>query len=151
MHRVRSRALLLGGLVGFLAACGEVPGGASGISGTVTAPAGGSVMATDVFACFNNETDCARLGEATIAQEGLSAAYRLSGLLSGSYGVYAFKDNDGDNEVDNGELFGFYGSAPGTPQLVTPPAVNVDITMTRLTGVTSAPLRDSITKIISND
>lgn len=151
MHRVKSRALLLGGLIGLLAACGEVPGGASGISGTVTAPAGGSVVDTDVFACFGNEMDCSRLGETTIVKEGLSAAYRLGGLPSGSYGVYAFKDNDGDSEVDNGELFGFHSSGTGTARLVTPPASNVDITMTRLTGVTSAPLRESITKIISNN
>ena len=150
MHRVRSRTLLLGGLVGLLAACGEVPGGAAGISGTVTAPAGGSVVDTDVFACFTNETGCERLGLVTVQQTGTSANYRLTELLNGSYGVYAFKDVDNSGGESNGDLYGYYSSAPGVVGSVRPPAAGINIEMSRLTGATPAPVRESLTKIISD-
>lgn len=151
MSRVGSRTLVLGGLVALLAACGQVPGGAGGISGTVRAPAGGDVVNTDVFACFNNEENCERLGTTTITQQGASAAYRLGALPGGSYGVYAFKDSDNDSLVDNGEFFGFHSSATGAPVLIRPPATGVNIVMTRLTGVTSAPLRASIAEVIADN
>lgn len=149
MHRVKSRALLLGGLVGLLAACGEVPGGAGGISGTVTAPAGGGVAATEVFACFGNEQDCERVGTTTITQGGASAPYRLS-VPRGSYSVSAYKDSDRNGQVSNGDLYGYYSPAPGVIGQVRPPATGIDITMDRLTGTTPAPVRESLREIISN-
>ena len=150
MHRVKSRALLLGGLVGLLAACGEVPGGAAGISGTVTAPAGGSVVDTDVFACFTNEADCERLSLVTVQRTGTSADYRLISLPNGSYGVYGFKDVDDSGGASNGDLYGYYSTTPGVIGSVRPPASGIDIEMSRLTGATPAPVRESLTKIISD-
>ncbi len=149
MHRVRSRILLLGGLIGLLAACGEVPGGAAGISGTVTAPAGGVITATEVFACFGNERDCSRVGATTITQDGASAPYRLS-VPRGSYGVSAYKDSDRNGQVSNGDLYGYYSPAPGVIGQVTPPATGIDITMDRLTGTTPAPVRESLREIVSD-
>ena len=132
-----------------LVACGEVPTGSGVVTGTVFAPAGESVVNTEVFACFNNETGCARLGSVTIRQGGASAAYTLSGLPSGSYGVYAFKDSDGDGEPSDGDLFGSWEE--GGAALVTPPASGIDIVMAELTGVTPAPLRASLAKIASSN
>ena len=149
MHRTGSRALLLGGLVGLLAACGEVPGGAAGISGTVAAPAGSAVTATEVFACFSSERDCARVGTTTITQDGASAPYRLS-VPRGSYGVSAYKDSDRNGQVSNGDLYGYYSPNPGVIGQVTPPATGVNITMDRLTGTTPAPVRESLKEIVSD-
>jgi len=152
MHRFKRRTLLLGGLLGLLAGCGQVPGGAGTISGVVSAPAGGDVSGTEVFACFANEDGCDRLG-LTIDQAGATAAYRLSGLPRGSYGVYALKDADGDGVLENGDFFGYYSRASGDPILVTPPATGIDIEMNELTGATPVlprPLREPVTILVSN-
>ena len=151
MYRLKSRTLLWGGLLGLLAGCGQVPGGTGTISGVVSAPAGGDVSGTEVFACFANEDGCERLG-LTIEQAGATAAYRLSGLPSGSYGVYALKDADSDGVADNGDFFGYYSRALGEPALVRPPATGIDIEMTELTGAASAlprPLREPVTIPVS--
>ena len=123
MHRLKSRALLFGGLLGLLVGCGEVLGGAS-ISGTVSAPVGGDVAGTRVFACYENEPDCAMLGEVRIAASGASAPYQLGSLPRGSYSVYALKELDGE------DYFGYYTPVPREVGLVTPPADGIDIQMT---------------------
>ncbi len=110
-------------------------GEAGNISGTVTAPTGGDVLGTDVFACFANEDNCERLG-LTVAQTGAAAAYTLSSLPGGSYGIYAFKDVDGDGTPENGDFFGHYSKASGESIPVTPPATSIDIKMHTLTGTT---------------
>jgi hypothetical protein len=125
MHRLKSRALLFGGLLGLLVGCGEVLGGA-GISGTVSAPVGGDVDSTRVFACYENEPDCAMLGEVRIAESGTSAPYQLSSLPRGSYSVYALK------EVEGEAYAGWYTRSNDPtlqPSLVTPPATGIDIRM----------------------
>lgn len=126
MHRLKRRTLLLGGLLGLLAGCGQVPGGAGTISGVVSAPAGGDVSGTEVFACYENEPECAMLGDVTITQTGTSAPYQLSGLPTGRYSVYALKELGGEDYA------GWY-VAPGDearrPALVTPPTTGIDIEM----------------------
>ena len=149
MNRAKNHTLLLMGLLGLLVGCGEVSGGAGSISGTVSAPAGKSIFETDVFACFANEEGCEHLG-VTLNQRGTTAAYRLSGLPVGSYGVYALKDVDDDGELGNGDLYAYYSASAGVTSLVSPPASNIDIAMNEITGFTQPlpeVLRDSITEL----
>ncbi len=132
--------LLWGGLLGLLVGCGQVPGGAGSISGTVTAPAGRDVAGTQVFACFENERDCARLGNVKVTASAASATYQLGSLAPGSYGVYALKDADGDgNATGNGDFYGYYNPQASELSLVMPPAENIDIQMTVLTGASKVP------------
>lgn len=126
MHRSKSRALLFGGLLGLLVGCGEVLGGAASISGTVSAPVGGDVAGTQVFACYENEDDCAMLGKVQLTESGASAPYQLGSLPKGFYGVYALK------ELDEEDYVGWYmlpNDQIGRPALVTPPATGIDIQM----------------------
>lgn len=137
MRRFIGHTLLFGGLLGLLVGCGEVVSGGNGsIVGTVTAPAGGDVAGTRVYACFADEPGCEFL-DVTVERSGSSAAYQLLNLPSGSYGVYALKDANGDGDaVDSGDYYGFYQLIPGTAELVTPPASGVDIQLRLLTGNT---------------
>lgn len=133
MHRFIGHTLLLGSLLGLLVGCGEVvPGGNGNIAGTVTAPAGGDVAGTRVYACLANDPNCESLNVA-VEQSGSSAAYRIFNLASGSYGVIALKDVDGDGNPGIGDYYGNYKAADGRPGLVTPPESGVDIQMMVLT------------------
>lgn len=139
MRCLNTHRWLLGGLLGLLVGCGEVSSTGT-ISGTVTAPAGGDVAGTRVVACYRNEPDCDTF-EALISQTGASAAYRISGLPSGSYGVYALKDVDGDGSAAaNGDYYGVYAPNPTQVTEVTPPAAGIDIAMRVLSGVTEPVL-----------
>jgi len=137
--REKGRAALLVGLLGLLGACGEaLPVGPGVIAGTVTAPPGGDVAGTVVVACFENLPDCEMLST-TVNGAGAAAPYRLTGLPAGSYGVYAFKDLDG-NALDNGDYYGVYAPDPSEVAVVTPPASGIDIQMNVLRGVTRAAM-----------
>lgn len=139
MRRLNTHRWLLGGLLGLLVGCGEVSYTGT-ISGTVTAPTGGDVAGTKVYACYRNEPDCATF-EALVTQSGPSAAYRISGLPSGSYGVYALKDVDGDGDATaNGDYYGVYAPDPAQVTEVVPPVEGVNIVMRVLSGVTQPDL-----------
>ena len=140
MRRILRHSLLWGSLLGLLVGCGQVPGGAGSISGTVSAPVGEDVAGTQVFACYQNEVDCDSLGRVNITESSASATYQLGNLPPGSYGIYAFKDVNGDGDATgNGDFYGFYNPVAGESSLVTPPAENIDIQMTILTGVGTVP------------
>lgn len=129
---------LLWGVLGLLTGCGEILGEAGSISGTLSAPVGGDVADTHIFACYNNERDCAMLGDVEITQTGTSAPYQIDNLPLGSYSVYALKNSDGEDYV------GWYGLAEDQakqPLLVTPPATEIDIQMIIVpnTGRSSLP------------
>lgn len=134
MRGLYTHTLLLGSLFWLLVGCGEVSHTGT-ISGTVTAPNGGDVAGTEIIACYRNERDC-KTFSARVTQPGSEAPYRISGLPSGAYGIYALKDTDGDgNAVGNGDYHGVYAPDPREVSEVTPPAEGVDITMRVLTGV----------------
>ncbi len=136
MQRLIYRALILGGLLSLLAGCGQsVPGGSS-ISGTVTVPSGEDVTGTTVFACYNAEVDCDRLGRTIITQNGSSGLYELGSLPQGSYAVYAIKTSRENGEPGAGDFYGYFGRSEGSPKLVTPPQANVNIEMLAFTGTT---------------
>ncbi len=138
MRRLHIHMVVLGGLFGLLVGCGEVRTvDATGtISGVVAAPTGGDVMGTRVVACYQTEPDCATF-ETRVTRSGSSAPYRISGLPSGFYSVYALKDVDGDGSaIGNGDYHGMYDPDPRAVSQVSPPAAGVDIEMRALTDAT---------------
>jgi hypothetical protein len=147
MYRNMGRTLLFGGLLWSLAGCGEVvPGGTASISGTVTAPAGGDVAGARVFACYDNEPNCARLGEVTLTEAGASSSYQLGSLPAGSYSIYALKESVVE------DYLGWYiepGDPSATPALVTPPAANIDIRMIAVPKAERARLPEEIRALSS--
>ena len=145
MYRTKGRALLLGSLLWALAGCGEVvPGGAASVSGTVSAPTGGDVAGTRVFACYDNEPDCAVLAEVRLEGVGSSSAYQLGALAPGRYNIYARKSLAGE------EYVGWYvepGDLSEAPAQVIPPATDINIRMRAFSNVEHAQLPEKIREL----
>ncbi len=110
-----------------------LPPRAGSISGSVTAPGGGSILGTEVLACFivNGQCDVdSPNSKGLILQgSGSSTAYAFENMASGQYVIAAAKDNNGNSVLDSGDYEGFYGSGQ-TATAVTPPAQNINIAMT---------------------
>ena len=94
------------------------------ISGTLTAPAGGAVEGTVVFTC--SDEACTNSAEVIVTPDG---AYTLANLQTVAYTIYAFKDVDGDQTLNNGDYIGRYSQDGQNLTPVTPPASGIDITM----------------------
>ena len=113
---------------------GSTPGpgpNPSGLSGTVTAPQGGDIAGTSVFACFVENNQCNAQSPNTqlvqINTSGASAPFSFSGLAAGQYTVIAVKDVNGDGQRNAGDYAGCYGGAQCTA--VTPPQSNLTVQM----------------------
>jgi len=86
-----------------------------------------------------------------ILREGRSAPYTLRNLAPGTYLVAAWKDVNGNEEVDQGDYLGIYADAQGN-YLVSPPRSQVDFTMDLFTSTSSPdvgfPVRDWIRRMM---
>jgi serine protease len=86
-----------------------------------------------------------------ILRDGRSAPYTLRNLAPGTYLVAAWKDVNGNDEVDEGDYLGFYADAQGN-YLVSPPRSQVDFTMDLFRGTSSLdvgfPVRDWIRRLM---
>jgi serine protease len=118
------------------------PGGNGTISGTVNAPAGGSVANVRVAACVvnGNSADCNAAGSKiiTITASGQSASFSITGLVDGNrYGVFAAKDVDGNGRLSNGDYDGCYGDdGQGGCLVARPPKSDANVQMKTVSGVT---------------
>lgn len=112
-----------------LAACGGSgsTGPATGISGTVFAPAGGDVVGTVVVACYKGNCEDERSQAIALSQSGASAPYRFDDLENASYGLGALKDINGNGTCDAEDAVGVVDAYQ------TPPA-KVDIRLTACTA-----------------
>lgn len=108
-----------------------------GISGVVTAPAGGDITSTYVFACAQSDTQCASAQNTTVDAAG---AYSFGGLQAEPYAIFAFKDIDANNGLSNGDYFGLYSADGTNPTLVTPPETGINITLQIEGGSTPPPV-----------
>jgi uncharacterized protein (DUF2141 family) len=139
------RLLLILSLLGLFAACNRAgtsptPPAAPSLSGTVLAPAGGSVFGTVVMACIPLGDDCdeAKSRYIKISEAGRSASFHITELEKVNYLLFAVKDmNDNGEFGDEGDYLGFYGPNGD----VAAPADNLQIQMTIVTddGNTSPP------------
>ncbi|PYE55459.1 carboxypeptidase-like regulatory domain-containing protein [Deinococcus yavapaiensis] len=101
----------------------------SSISGTLRADV--DLKGTVVLACVekNGECDETMAGETTITTSGRSARYEIEGLQAGvAYSLVAWKDMNGDGEVNPGDLIGMFGADSGG-QAVTAPASGLELTL----------------------
>ena len=141
------RMALTSGLLLVLAGCGNnspvnppitppitppVTGGS--ISGTVTAPAGGDITSTTVYACAQSDAQCASALSTTVDSAG---AYSFTGLQAVPYAIAAIKDVDASNTLTNGDYLGVYSTDGTNPALVTPPAISINITLQVYGSVTT--------------
>lgn len=150
------RIALTGSLLLFLAACGGdgpvnppttdpgAPGGGipgfpggglpttpgtpagSGISGTITAPAGVTLGSAIVIACATSDTQCTSAQTTTADSAG---AYSFADLQATPYNVVAFQDVDSSQTVTPGDYLGGYSADNVSPTPVTPPATGINITL----------------------
>jgi serine protease len=103
------------------------------------------VVGTYVIACYIQGDGCndnlSKLVE--IGQSGSSAPYKLSQLAAGQYEIVAWKDVNGNGQVDDGDYGGFYGenSQNATPTPVTPPASGIDMGLVLFSNSSSNNVR----------
>jgi hypothetical protein len=123
--------------------------GQSTISGTLYAD---NVSGFTVIGCLldasTQDCDYDRSPYAEITQGGTSAQYSLENAPAGQYLIIAWKDTNGNGNLDeDADEIGYYVSADGEPALVSPPTSQVDIRVA--TEQTPAnpltPTRDSST------
>jgi hypothetical protein len=129
MKRLRL-VIILVSITTVLAACGRGPtdgpaGGGDGISGRVTAPRGVDVVGTVVLACpvINQRLDCSRAEGAEVGRNG---SYSID-VQTGSYGVLAWKDENGDEDITAGDYLGIYSEDGQNAAVVRPPADGIDV------------------------
>lgn len=102
-------------------------GTASGLSGTVLAPSGGTISGVQVVACFLSEGVCVP-GHANTRQVAVSVSsstrgtYSFPALAPGQYVLLASKDVNANNQLDDGDYEGFYTTGGTRASPVTPPA-----------------------------
>lgn len=105
---------------------------ANTISGSVTLPAGMTASAVHVFACpVDSECDSDDVRFASLSVRG-TAAYRLEDVRPGAYEVFAWVDENGNEEVDAGDLLGTFGSGLFKPSQVAAGTTGADISLTRV-------------------
>ncbi|QRO01545.1 hypothetical protein JRI60_22245 [Archangium violaceum] len=112
---------------------GPLAGGSSGgssLSGKVTAPKGQDVKGTVIIACIPAGGGC---GEPTysaqVAESGRSGSFAIQNVAPGSYQIVAWKDLNGNKEIDSADLVGAQ-TQNGAYARVSPPAsVNLELKM----------------------
>lgn len=107
------------------------------ISGTVTAPPGGDITNTYVFACAQSDTQCASVQSTIVDTVG---AYSFGGLQTEPYAIFAFNDIDASNSLSSGDYFGIHSADGTNPAFVTPPASAINITLQVEGGSTPPPV-----------
>ena len=104
--------------------------------GEAAPPPGGDLSGTLTTACFVSGDACdldkSRIG--TIQDSADSAPYTFADVDTGQYRLIAWKDVNDNDQVDSGDLFGFYSlNGLGTTE-VTPPAESLDFSVAAVTS-----------------
>lgn len=112
------------------------------ISGTLYA---NNVKGFIVIGCLldlkSQDCDYDKSPYVTIEGSGSSTAYSLQNAPAGNYLVIAWKDSNGNGQLDDdgSDEVGYYLDSSNEPALVTAPAVNIDIRLTANNPLTSQP------------
>jgi len=117
-------------------------------------PPPATISGTYVFGLHIDEDgnlDEAKSAYIRILRDGRSAPYTLRNLAPGTYLVAAWKDVNGNEEVDPGDYLGIYADAQGN-YLISPPKDRVDFSLDLVTSTSSLgvdlPLRDWIRRMV---
>jgi serine protease len=93
-----------------------------------------NIGGTVVVACFvASQTDVCNAQKSKLVElsgSGSSGSYTISDLSDGSYLLIAWKDTDGNLDINNGDLIGVYED-----DLVTPPASSINIAVSTTQGI----------------
>ncbi len=90
-----------------------------------------------VYACssvVNNE--CQQRVQVGVSGQGTRVTYNFRELLSGKYVIVAWKDVNGNDEQDAGDIEGVYKNAEG----VQPPALGINFTVSTTLGASAVPV-----------
>ncbi|WP_257457045.1 hypothetical protein [Archangium lipolyticum] len=114
-------------------------GGGSSLSGKVTAPKGQDVKGTLVIACVPAGGGCGDpTYSAQVAESGRSGSFSIQNVAPGSYQVIAWKDLNGNKEIDAADLVGAQTQNGAYAQVSPPASVNLEL---KLGGQPSEPAR----------
>ncbi len=104
----------------------DQPGTGNTISGTVTAPAGQDLKGAVVFACTPEACNWGL----TLQESGSSLPFAITDVPAGDYFVFLQKDNNGNGNIDAGDLVGCVGGSliTKTCSPVKSPSQNQNIT-----------------------
>jgi hypothetical protein len=106
------------------------------IRGSLTAPAGHSLQGSYVIAC-PLEGGCDAGGNAVqIEATENQAIFEISELTAEAHAVFAWKDVNGNDDIDEGDLLGIYTLNGEDAAAVTPPASNIQIVLEVIQGPT---------------
>ncbi len=108
-----------------------------------TTPLEGDLSGTRILACFvlNDDCDPNRSRTLSIQTSGIDASYSIPELSSGNYVILAWKDNNDNNRVDAGDYFGFYSADGIGESLVSPPASDINFTVSEIPTTTDLKLK----------
>jgi Chaperone for protein-folding within the ER, fungal len=112
------------------------------ISGTLYAA---NVNGVVVVACFvdptTKECDFAKSPYLQMQQAGSSATYTLTNVVVGHYMVFAWRDTNGNGQLEQGQdEIAYYNDANGQPALILPPASTITLQITSANASAANPL-----------
>lgn len=151
---MRHRALFLSAVVG-LAACGEAVSGTGGgtatpaapqdglrISGVVEGPRGHSLEGAIAMACLTPRETCRQEATAPVTVEGGVGRYDLAAPVAGDYHVMVWKDVNGNQAPDQGDVLAFANNMEAVPagQRLTPMPAFVRAAGEMVTNPGGAPM-----------
>lgn len=134
----------------------DPPTTGSALAGTVTAPAGGDVSGTVVFACYNNDTENCFLvsqdgvfsdgysGAALVGETGATGTYAINNLQAVQFSLIAAKDSNGDGQPNAGDYIGVYTADGQNVTLITPPQAGLAIALIDIADLETATDADSL-------
>lgn len=108
------------------------PGSSGGtLAGSVALASGsGSIAGSVVVACYISGSECdldsPNTKSASVTGSGAQGRFSLS-VSGGQYGVFVFKDVNGDQTIGVGDLFGCYSTNGNDCLAVTPPKTDMSI------------------------
>ncbi|SMB86202.1 hypothetical protein [Deinococcus hopiensis] len=110
------------------------------LSGTVQAPAGVNLKGVMVVACAYEGDRC---GDAsvtyTIPVSGQTATFKFNSLSAGAYRLIAWKDVNGNGDIDNGDFMARFTDASGAPASLQATRTNITLTVTEVGAPAPVP------------
>ncbi|MEK6480332.1 hypothetical protein WJR50_22505 [Catalinimonas sp. 4WD22] len=97
------------------------------ISGTITAPLQYDVSGAVVIACQWDGEACME-STSQVVEVSAQGTYQFSDLAPEQYFIIAWKDENGNGQVDEGDLYGMH-SSNGSTASVLPPSDNINVAM----------------------
>ncbi len=103
------------------------------LSGTVQAPSGVNLKGAVVVACLYEGERCGeRSVTYTIPASGQTATFKFTSLPAGAYRLIAWKDVNGNGDIDNGDFMARFTDAAGAPASLQSSRANIALKVTKV-------------------